>query len=314
MKKISRGGLIMSDETNKIVEGTKEAGIYTNESGAYGVYFKGDNIGLFGSDISNARKILAEKQEKIQNKMHYTLKTVPNNVKKLSTKLQKIWVTSFNNAIKQKDNTEQEAFVSQKNDKMRLLDAILEKYDNETVLIFSRTKHGAKRIARDVRGMRHTATEIHSNRSQSQRKIALEGFKNGKFRVMVATDIAARGIDVKDIGLVINFDLPDSLEDYVHRIGRTARAGKEGVAITLVAPSQRGRVKRLEMAVKTKLQEIPVPSIETVINAKMSAVSDFIEQSKKEPEKKMSAVHNALNVVLEAFSPEEMKKTLLNSS
>jgi len=159
------------------------------------------------------------------------------------------------------ENTEQEAFVVKKNDKMRLLDAILEKYDNETVLIFSRTKHGAKRIARDVRGMRHTATEIHSNRSQSQRKIALEGFKNGKFRVMVATDIAARGIDVKDIGLVINFDLPDSLEDYVHRIGRTGRAGSHGKAISFVTPPQKADVRKIERLIHKSLPLLDLPAL-----------------------------------------------------
>ena len=126
------------------------------------------------------------------------------------------------------ENVEQEVFVVSKDRKMRLLDSLLQQYKNERILIFSRTKYGAKRIARDIRHMNHTATEIHSNRSQAQRKLSLDGFKKGKFRVLVATDIAARGIDVKDIGLVLNFDLPDNSEDYVHRIGRTGRAGRNG--------------------------------------------------------------------------------------
>lgn len=159
------------------------------------------------------------------------------------------------------ENVEQELFVVRKNDKMRLLDSVLQKYKGETTLIFSRTKHGAKRIARDVRSMGHTATEIHSNRSQAQRKIALEGFKKRKFRVMVATDIAARGIDVKDISIVINFDLPDNSEDYVHRIGRTGRAGSLGKAISFVAPSQKADIKKIERLIRKSLPILKLPDL-----------------------------------------------------
>lgn len=159
------------------------------------------------------------------------------------------------------ENTEQEIFVVRKNDKMRLLDSVLQQYKNDTTLIFSRTKHGAKRIARDVRNMGHTATEIHSNRSQSQRKIALEGFTKGKFRVMVATDIAARGIDVKNIKLVINFDLPDNSEDYVHRIGRTGRAGRYGKAISFVTPSEKADVKKIERLIRKSLPILSLPEL-----------------------------------------------------
>ncbi|MFH1790286.1 MAG: DEAD/DEAH box helicase [bacterium] len=157
------------------------------------------------------------------------------------------------------EKTEQELFVVRKNDKMRLLDSVLQEYLNDKVLIFSRTKHGAKRIARDIRNMGHTATEIHSNRSQAQRKVALEGFTKGKFRIMVATDIAARGIDVKDISLVINFDLPDNSEDYVHRIGRTGRAGRYGKAISFVTPSQKADVKKIEFLIRKSLPIISLP-------------------------------------------------------
>ena len=100
--------------------------------------------------------------------------------------------------------------------------ALLKQYSG-TVLVFSRTKHGAKKICKDINQMGIKAAEIHSNRSLSQRKEALEGFKKGRYRVLVATDIAARGIDVKGIALVINFDVPEYAEDYVHRIGRTGQ-------------------------------------------------------------------------------------------
>ena len=158
-------------------------------------------------------------------------------------------------------NIEQELFIIPKSDKMRLIDALLEEYKEETTLIFSRTKHGAKRIARDIRYMGHTATEIHGNRSQPQRKAALEGFTKGKFRVMVATDIAARGIDVKDITLVINFDLPDSIEDYVHRIGRTGRAGRSGKAISFATPDQKRDVKRIEKLIRKSINVLDLPEL-----------------------------------------------------
>ncbi|MBH41902.1 MAG: DEAD/DEAH box helicase [Candidatus Magasanikbacteria bacterium] len=159
------------------------------------------------------------------------------------------------------ENIEQEIFMVSKNNKMRLLDSLLEEYKTNTTLIFSRTKHGAKRIARNIRNMGHTATEIHSNRSQNQRKMALDGFRKGKFRVMVATDIAARGIDVKDISLVINYDLPDSTEDYVHRIGRTGRAGRLGKAVSFAEPSQKFDIKKIERLIRKTLPKSALPEL-----------------------------------------------------
>ena len=159
------------------------------------------------------------------------------------------------------ENVEQEVFVVLKNHKMRLLDFLLDKYQKDKILIFSRTKYGAKRITRNIRNMDHTAIEIHSNRSQTQRKAALEGFTNGKFRVMVATDIAARGIDVKDIGVVINFDLPDYPDAYVHRIGRTGRAGRYGKAISFATPSQKADVRKIERLIRKSLPVLSLPSL-----------------------------------------------------
>ena len=118
------------------------------------------------------------------------------------------------------DLVSQEIFVVDKHSKLRLLEKIIGDY-NGSILIFTRTKHGAKRVTKAVRAMGHNAAEIHSNRSLAQRRDALEGFRSGKYRVLVATDIAARGIDVRGIELVLNYDLPSQSEDYVHRIGRT---------------------------------------------------------------------------------------------
>ena len=149
----------------------------------------------------------------------------------------------------------QEMFMVSREDKMRLLDKLLAEYKG-TVLVFSRTKHGAKKIAAAVRRMSHSASEIHSNRSLAQRKEALAGFKSGKYRVLVATDIAARGIDVTGIELVINFDLPDAAEDYVHRIGRTGRAGMAGRAISFATPDQKNDVRQIERLVRTQFSLI----------------------------------------------------------
>jgi ATP-dependent RNA helicase RhlE len=150
------------------------------------------------------------------------------------------------------DRVTQEAFIVTKQGKPALLQKLLTEHHG-TVLVFSRTKHGAKRIAKMVRDMGHTASEIHSNRTLAQRKEALDGFKNGRYRVLVATDIASRGIDVNGIELVINFDLPEQAEDYVHRAGRTGRAGKAGHAISFATPEQRRDLKDIERLTKGEL-------------------------------------------------------------
>ncbi len=155
----------------------------------------------------------------------------------------------------------QEVFFISKMDKPRLLEKVLYEYHG-SVLIFTRTKFGAKKIAVAIRALGHTAAEIHSNRSLTQRREALDGFRNGKYRILVATDIASRGIDVKGIELVINYDLPTNAEDYVHRIGRTARAGATGHAISFAMPDERRDVRDIEHVMRatlpfSKLPELP---------------------------------------------------------
>jgi ATP-dependent RNA helicase RhlE len=143
------------------------------------------------------------------------------------------------------DLVTQEMFFVQKGLKGFLLGQLLTEYTG-SVLLFVRTKRSAARVARTLRAMGHAAAELHADRTQGQRTEAMRGFKTGKFRVLVATDIAARGIDVTDIELVINYDLPDDIGNYVHRIGRTGRAGKQGHAITFATPEQRGEVEEIE--------------------------------------------------------------------
>jgi ATP-dependent RNA helicase RhlE len=153
----------------------------------------------------------------------------------------------------------QEIFIVKKEDKLRLLEKILSQYNGSTI-VFSRTKHGATKIMRVVKKMGHTAAEIHGNRSLGQRRDALDGFKTGRYRVLIATDIAARGIDVKGIELVINFDLPAVASDYVHRIGRTARAGAEGHAISFAMPAEQYEVRQIERLIRKPLPVTKLPT------------------------------------------------------
>ena len=122
-----------------------------------------------------------------------------------------------------------------------------------SVIIFARTKHGADRVTRDLERDGFNAAVIHGNKSQNARQKALNGFRDGSVRILVATDIAARGIDVPGISHVVNFDLPDEAESYVHRIGRTGRNGANGVAITLCDPSEASKLRQVERVIRMKL-------------------------------------------------------------
>jgi ATP-dependent RNA helicase RhlE len=146
--------------------------------------------------------------------------------------------------------------------KKDLLLALLERGEMEQALVFTRTKHRANRLAEQLvkRGIK--AERIHGNRSQSQRTAALEGFKNGYHRVLVATDIAARGIDIEALGHVVNFDVPEAPDDYIHRVGRTARAGEIGDAFTFVAPDEQNDLRAIEKAIGKRLPQITLPDFD----------------------------------------------------
>ncbi|HXV26917.1 MAG TPA: DEAD/DEAH box helicase [Candidatus Paceibacterota bacterium] len=150
------------------------------------------------------------------------------------------------------EKVHQEIYIVTKEDKVALLDEMLREHDG-SVLVFTRTKHGAKRLTRQLEKLGHRAGEIHANKSLAQRIKALNDFKKGTIRALVATDIAARGIDVTGIGLVVNYDLPDSSQDYVHRIGRTGRAGREGKAISFATPDQRSDIRDIERLIRKPL-------------------------------------------------------------
>ncbi len=143
--------------------------------------------------------------------------------------------------------------------KAALFVALLKRGDMREALVFTRTKHRANRLAEHLVRSGVKAERIHGNRSQSQRTEALAGFKSGKYRVLVATDIAARGIDIEALGHVVNFDVPMAPEDYIHRVGRTARAEATGDAFTFVSPEEEGELKRIERVVGRRLPRVTVP-------------------------------------------------------
>ena len=185
--------------------------------------------------------------------------TMPDGIVKIATHHMKLPVrVEIERQGTTAKNIEQELFVVKKDQKLALLKKLLEEYKG-SVLIFLRVKHSARKICDNLRYIGITSAEIHSNRSLNQRKEALEGFKNGRFRVLVATDIASRGIDVKNIELVINYDLPENAEDYVHRIGRTGRAGMSGKAISFATPEQGSMVRDIEMLTRINLPISKLP-------------------------------------------------------
>ena len=154
---------------------------------------------------------------------------------------------------KPSDRVELRVYTVMQDQKLGLLDQMLNE-EQGSFLVFARTKHGADRISRKLEKLGHDADVIHGDRSQSQRTAALKGFANGKHRILVATDVAARGIDVQDIAHVVNYDLPNASDDFVHRIGRTGRAGAKGVATTFVMPQEKHEARKLERELKIKFE------------------------------------------------------------
>jgi ATP-dependent RNA helicase RhlE len=146
--------------------------------------------------------------------------------------------------------------------KSALLLALLRRGDIKSALVFTRTKHRANRVADWLARQGVRAARIHGNRSQSQRTQALEGFKDGRFQALVATDIAARGIDVEALGHVVNYDVPLAAEDYIHRVGRTGRAEATGDAFTLVAPEEEGSLRVIERAIGKPLPRVLLPDFD----------------------------------------------------
>ena len=148
--------------------------------------------------------------------------------------------------------------------------------DALSTLVFTRTKHRTDKVTRMLEHAGHRVSRLHSNRSQSQRQQALDGFKEGKFRVLVATDIAARGIDVAEIGHVVNYDLPHVSEDYVHRIGRTARMAASGKASSFCGPEETGQLRDIERLMRQPVPRAEVPRGSPVFKSGLSEAAERV--------------------------------------
>jgi ATP-dependent RNA helicase RhlE len=157
------------------------------------------------------------------------------------------------------ENVELRTFEVDKDKKQELLEHLLGN-ESGTFLVFVRTKHGADRLTQKLARAGHSATQIHGDRTQSQRNSALRSFTEGRHRILVATDVAARGIDVKNIAHVVNYDMPKQAEDFVHRVGRTGRASLRGVASTFAMPDERNDLKKIERVLKIQMKRFRVRS------------------------------------------------------
>jgi ATP-dependent RNA helicase RhlE len=202
--------------------------------------------------IHDVRKVIAMLPQKRQTLFFSA--TMPPDIQDLADRIltdpAKVAVTPIASTA---EKIEQSVYFVDKADKRALLEHVLGDPSIERVLVFTRTKHGANRVAEGLEKARIGAAAIHGNKSQNARERALAGFKSGETRVLVATDIAARGIDIEGITHVINFDLPDVPEQYVHRIGRTARAGASGIALSFCDGEERGMLIAIERLIRQKI-------------------------------------------------------------
>ena len=153
----------------------------------------------------------------------------------------------------------QAAYLVHNNQKVELLKELLKNKKIASILIFSSTKIKVKELEKELRQLRFNAAAIHSDLEQDQRNEVLRNFKNRKLQILVATDILSRGIDIDSIGLVINFDVPGDAEDYIHRVGRTARAESTGVALTFISPSDMRKFKNIEDLIESEIKKLPLP-------------------------------------------------------
>lgn len=207
----------------------------------------------FINDIKKLLRLIPEKRQSL-----FFSATMPDNIVKLSNTIlqnpKKIEVTPASSTA---ETIKQFVYYTNRTSKAELLLHILEERNIEQVLIFTRTKHGADRVARNLTKKGVKASSIHGDKAQNQRQKALQMFKDGQIRVLVATDIAARGIDIDKLKYVVNYEVPNMPETYVHRIGRSGRAGEEGTAITLSEPEENTDIKAIQKLIGNKIIEAP---------------------------------------------------------
>ena len=221
----------------------------------------------FINDIRKLLKLLPTKRQSL-----FFSATMPKNIVELSQKiLQNPIKIEASRVSSTAETVQQYLYYTNRTSKRNLLLHILKDQDIDQVLLFARTKRGADRIAGDLRKRRIKATAIHGDKAQNQRQKALQQFKAGGVRVLVATDIAARGIDIDKLRYVINYDIPNLAETYVHRIGRSGRAGEEGNAISICEPEENVYIKDIEKLIKQKItvvQDNPFPQTDKPMTEK----------------------------------------------
>ncbi len=198
---------------------------------------------------------------------------------------------------------EQRVFLAGHEEKLPLLLALLEGNDLST-LVFTRTKRRADRVAKSLERAGHDVARIHADRSQGQRRAALDGFKDGTYRVLVATDIAARGIDVAEIGHVVNFDLPHVPEDYVHRVGRTARMAASGRASSFASPDEMDLLRGIEKLTRAQVQRSDVPRESTVFQAELQRAGEARGQARTSPRRPPRQSNGAVGKAGAAAKPK----------
>ncbi|WP_215224407.1 DEAD/DEAH box helicase [Echinicola shivajiensis] len=235
----------------------------------------------FINDIKKLLKILPTKRQSL-----FFSATMPDNILSLSKQIlhqpQKVEVTPVSSTA---ETIQQYVYYTNKSSKKALLLHILEDEKIDQVLLFSRTKHGADRIVRDLKKKQIHAAAIHGDKAQNQRQKVLKDFKGGKIRVLVATDIAARGIDIDKLKYVINFDIPEAAETYIHRIGRSGRAGEAGIALSLCEPEENAYVKDIEKLANKKInvaKDHPFPQTEKPMNAQQKKEFNKEKQRRKQ--------------------------------
>lgn len=220
--------------------------------------------------INDIKKIIAKLPANRQSLFFSA--TMPNDIVKLSRRILRNPVKIEASAVSSTaDTIQQHLYYTNKSTKRQLLSHILRDSKIDQVLLFSRTKHGADRITRNLKKEKIRAAAIHGDKAQNARQKALQQFKDGEIRVLVATDIAARGIDIDKLGYVINYDIPNIAETYVHRIGRCGRAGDEGVSISICEPEENAYIKDIEKLINQKIEIVkdnPFPQTDRPMNAR----------------------------------------------
>ena len=211
------------------------------------------DMGFFDDIIQIVKKLPADRQTIMFSA------TMPPKIKKLAESILRDPVMVNIATSKPADGVTQGAYVCYETQKLALVQSLFADKKDEKIIVFSSSKQKVKEVARSLRRMKLRAVEIHSDLEQPERDQALLDFKSGKVNILVATDIISRGIDIENVDVVLNYDVPHDAEDYIHRIGRTARAQKEGAGITFISEMDQFRFQRIEKFLQKEVEKYPLP-------------------------------------------------------